>query len=153
MVDVVDSSTRSRMMAGIRGKDTKPELQVRRYLHSQGFRYRLHDGRLPGRPDIIMPKYKLAILVHGCFWHRHRGCRYATTPEQNREKWAEKFRQNVERDEKQVRQLIDRGWRVLVVWECGLRTPSPDLSWLAKHIRSTGKSYAEWPDNNPEKIG
>jgi len=72
------------MMAGIRGRNTKPELQVRRYLHSRGFRYRLHDGKLPGSPDIIMPKYKLLIFVHGCFWHRHQGCRYATDPAQNR---------------------------------------------------------------------
>jgi len=145
MVDIVDSRTRSRMMAGIRGRNTKPELQVRRYLHSQGFRYRLHDGKLPGSPDIIMPKYKLLIFVHGCFWHRHQGCRYATDPAQNREKWEGKFRQNVERDHKQVKQLIDLGWRVLVIWECGLRSPSSDLSWLPEHIKKGTGSYAEWP--------
>jgi DNA mismatch endonuclease (patch repair protein) len=145
MVDIVDSRTRSRMMAGIRGRNTKPELQVRRYLHSRGFRYRLHDGKLPGSPDIIMPKYKLLIFVHGCFWHRHQGCRYATDPAQNREKWEEKFRQNVERDHKQVKQLIDLGWRVLVIWECGLRSPSSDLSWLPEHIKQGAGSYAEWP--------
>jgi DNA mismatch endonuclease (patch repair protein) len=145
MVDIVDSRTRSRMMAGIRGRNTKPELQVRRYLHSRGFRYRLHDGKLPGSPDIIMPKYKLLIFVHGCFWHRHQGCRYATDPAQNREKWEAKFRQNVERDHTQVKQLIDLGWRVLVIWECGLRSPGSDLSWLPEHIRKGAGSYAEWP--------
>lgn len=146
MVDIVDSKTRSRMMAGIRGRDTKPELQVRRYLHSRGFRYRLHVGTLAGKPDIILPKYRLAIFVHGCFWHRHRGCRYATNPEQNREKWATKFRENIERDEKQVRQLIGLGWRVLVIWECALRSPELDLSWLPEHIKNGCGSYAEWPN-------
>lgn len=145
MVDIVDSRTRSRMMAGIKGKNTKPELVVRCYLHSKGFRYRLHDDKLPGRPDIIMPKYKLLIFVHGCFWHRHQGCRFATTPDQNRAKWQEKFRQNVERDQKQRRQLLDLGWRVLVIWECALRSPKPDLSWLPEHIKSGLELYAEWP--------
>ncbi|WP_371133532.1 very short patch repair endonuclease [Thiobacillus sp.] len=145
MVDIVDSRTRSRMMAGIKGKNTKPELVVRRYLHSKGFRYRLHDSKLPGKPDLVMPKYKLLIFVHGCFWHRHLGCRYATSPEQNREKWEEKFKRNVKRDQQQIKQLIDQGWRVLVIWECALRSPTPDLSWLPKYINSANGLYAEWP--------
>lgn len=145
MTDIVDSRTRSRMMAGIRGKNTKPELIVRRFLHSKGFRFRLHDAKLPGRPDIVMPKYKLLIFVHGCFWHRHQGCRYATSPAQNGEKWQEKFRQNVERDQQQIKQLLDQGWRVLVIWECALRTPEPDLAWLPEYIRVGRPTYAEWP--------
>lgn len=145
MTDIVDIRTRSRMMAGIKGKNTRPELIVRRFLHSKGFRFRLHDAKLPGRPDIVMPKYKLLIFVHGCFWHRHQGCRYATSPVQNREKWQEKFKRNVKRDRQQMKQLIDQGWRVLVIWECVLRSPKPDLSWLAEYIKTVHELYVEWP--------
>lgn len=134
------------MMAGIKGKNTRPELIVRRFLHSKGFRFRLHDARLPGSPDIVMPKYKLLIFVHGCFWHRHQGCRYATSPEQNREKWQEKFRLNVERDQQQIQQLLGLGWRVLVIWECSLRAPGLDLSWLPDYVKTERTIYAEWPN-------
>lgn len=144
MVDVVDSVTRSRMMAGIKGKNTKPEMNVRRYLHSMGFRYRLHVKNLPGRPDVVLPKYKLVIFVHGCFWHRHKGCRYATSPDQNAGKWEEKFRKNIERDEIQIEQLKKLGWRIIVIWECGLRLSEPDLSWLAELIKGN-QLYWEWP--------
>lgn len=145
MTDIVDSKTRSRMMAGIRGKNTRPELLVRKYLHAKGFRYRLHDKKLPGSPDIVLRKYQLAIFVHGCFWHRHKGCRYATTPAQNRKKWLLKFRQNTERDQRQINQLIDMGWRVLVIWECALKLPMQELAWLPKYIKSDQTSYMEWP--------
>lgn len=117
-MDVVDQKTRSRMMAGIRGKDTKPELIVRRALHSAGFRYRLHRADLPGSPDIVMPGRKLAIFVHGCFWHRHGGCKAATTPSTRPDFWARKFEANVERDRRSVKLLEDAGWNVHVVWEC-----------------------------------
>lgn len=145
MVDVVDSTTRSRMMSGIKGKDTRPEMVVRRFLHSAGFRYRLHVTKLPGKPDIVLPKYKVAIFVHGCFWHRHKGCKYATNPDQNKNRWQEKFRQNVERDEDQVTELINQGWRVIVVWECGLRPSNPDLAWLVAHIKKSHSDFFEWP--------
>lgn len=145
MTDIVDSATRSRMMAGIRGKNTRPELIVRRFLHSEGFRYRLHDCKLPGKPDIVLPKYKLAIFVHGCFWHRHQGCRYATSPEQNREKWQEKFRGNIERDQKQIKQLLEQGWRILVIWECALKVPAPNFTWLSDQVRFGSSAYLEWP--------
>jgi DNA mismatch endonuclease (patch repair protein) len=145
MADIVDSATRSRMMAGIKGKNTRPELIVRRFLHSEGFRYRLHDGKLPGKPDIVLPKYKLVIFVHGCFWHRHQGCRYATSPEKNREKWQEKFRGNLERDQKQIKQLLEQGWRVVVIWECALNGPAPDFSWISHLVRFGSSAYLEWP--------
>ena len=93
MADTVDKTTRSRMMAGIRGKDTKPERAIRSALHSAGFRYRIHVAELPGKPDIVFPKYKAVIFVHGCFWHRHPGCWWSTTPSSNAAFWAEKFAQ------------------------------------------------------------
>lgn len=145
MVDIVDKQTRSRMMSGIRGKNTQPEMLVRKYLHAKGFRYRLHDKKLPGSPDIVLRKYQLAIFVHGCFWHRHKGCRYSTTPAQNREKWQLKFRQNTKRDKRQINQLIDMGWRVLVIWECALKSPGHDLSWLSVYVRSEQSPFLEWP--------
>lgn len=145
MTDIVDTKTRSRMMAGIKGKDTRPELLVRRYLHAQGFRYRLHDKKLPGRPDIVLARHHLAIFVNGCFWHRHVGCRYATTPAQNRAQWLKKFSQNVARDKKQIQFLIDHGWRVLVIWECGLNSPTPDLRWLPAFIKTNREFYTDWP--------
>ena len=125
-MDVVDSATRSRMMAGIRAKDTKPEMIVRRYLHARGFRYRLHKRGLPGSPDLVLPKYKIAIFVHGCFWHRHAGCRYATTPSSNVERWTRKFATNTERDARKLAELENGGWRVIVVWECELRRDAED---------------------------
>lgn len=120
-MDVVDAATRSRMMKGIRSKDTRPEMTVRKYLHARGFRYRLHARDLPGSPDIVLPKYRTAILVHGCFWHRHAGCKYATTPANNAERWQQKFHANTERDVRKESTLRAAGWRVIVVWECELR--------------------------------
>ncbi|RSY88180.1 DNA mismatch endonuclease Vsr [Sphingomonas koreensis] len=121
MIDVVDAATRSRMMAGIRGKDTKPEMQLRRAMHARGFRYRLHNGKLSGRPDLVFPRYRAAVFVHGCFWHRHEGCRYASTPATRPEFWAEKFAANTARDARSEQMLLDAGWRVAVVWECSLK--------------------------------
>lgn len=118
MADVVDKATRSRMMSGIRGRDTKPEYVVRRYLHRLGFRYRLHDRRLPGRPDIVLPKHRTVVEVRGCFWHQHPGCRFAATPKSNGAFWQRKFRENVERDARNEALLETDGWRVLVIWEC-----------------------------------
>lgn len=120
MVDVVDSATRSRMMAGIQGKNTKPELLVRKYLHGYGLRYRLHAKELPGKPDLIFPKYKVAIFVHGCFWHGHN-CRLFKLPATRTEFWKNKITANKERDIRVRRQLVASGWRVAVVWECALK--------------------------------
>jgi len=128
VADVVDKQTRSRMMAGIRGKNTKPEIALRKALHAMGFRFRLHDKRLPGRPDIVLPKWKVAIEVHGCFWHRHEGCRYSSTPATRSDFWAEKFAANVARDRRNLEQLLEEGWRTAVVWECWLR--EKDISGL-----------------------
>lgn len=147
MTDTVNEAVRSRMMASIRGQDTKPEMTVRRFLHSKGFRYRLHAHSLPGSPDLVLPKYRLAIFVHGCFWHRHARCRYATIPDQNREKWQRKFDQNVERDQRNIDQLLESGWRVIVVWECGLRTSESrtHLARLPELIMNNQISMIEWP--------
>ncbi len=121
MTDIVDKQTRSRMMAGIKGKDTKPELVLRRALHARGFRYRLHSKNVPGRPDLVFPKHHAIVFVHGCFWHRHERCRYTTTPSTRPEFWQAKFDANVIRDAAIRGQLIETGWRVATVWESSLR--------------------------------
>lgn len=118
MTDTVDSKTRSRMMAGIGGKDTKPEMLVRRALHRRGFRFRLHAKNLPGRPDLVFPKYRAVVFVHGCFWHRHEGCRFATVPSTRADFWKKKFEANVARDQKVIAGIRAKGWRTAVVWEC-----------------------------------
>lgn len=123
MADIVDKQTRSRMMAGIGGKDTKPELALRRTMHARGFRYRLHAKNLPGRPDIVLPKYMAVVFVHGCFWHRHTDCRYTTDPSTRPDYWRSKFDANIERDQAVQFKLASSGWRVAKVWECALRKP------------------------------
>lgn len=105
-------------MAAIRGKNTKPEIAVRRYLHRAGFRYRLHVPDLPGKPDIVLPKYKVVVFVHGCFWHIHKGCKDAVMPKSNSEFWKKKLTGNVERDHKNAALLREKGWHVITVWEC-----------------------------------
>lgn len=108
------------MMAAIRGKDTKPEVIVRRFLHRSGFRFRLHRRDLPGRPDIVLPKYRTVVEVRGCFWHRHEGCPFAYTPKSNRVFWESKLNGNRERDQRNLRELARLGWRAIEVWECEL---------------------------------
>ncbi|MDN0075490.1 DNA mismatch endonuclease Vsr [Crenobacter sp. SG2303] len=120
-MDVVDARTRSRMMSGIRGRDTKPEILVRKALFAERFRFRLHRHDLPGSPDIVLPRYRVAIFVHGCFWHMHAGCRYAKMPATRTDFWSKKLRGNVERDARAMEALVAAGWRVLVVWECATR--------------------------------
>ena len=133
MTDIVDRATRSRMMSGIRAKDTKPELRVRRYLHGRGFRFRLHMRSLPGVPDLVLPRFQTVILVHGCFWHAHPGCPHAYRPQSNSTFWREKLERNVARDHVVERALRLGGWRVLTVWECA--TSDTELSALADTIR------------------
>ena len=131
MPDVVDKATRSQMMAGIRGRDTKPERVLRTALHSAGFRYRLHVSNLPGKPDLVFPKYNAVVLVHGCFWHRHSGCWWCSSPSSNSEFWSAKFDQNVRRDARNITDLGNLGWRVAIVWECALRLQGDDDVALA----------------------
>lgn len=135
MADVVDKATRSRMMSGIRGRDTRPELRVRRFLHAAGFRFRLSPRDVFGKPDIVLPKYRTAVFVHGCYWHRHEGCRFATTPASNTRFWIAKFESNKRRDREVVERLRDAGWNVQVVWECDLAEER--LRQLASSIRGT----------------
>lgn len=120
-MDVHDKKTRSYNMSCIKGKNTKPEELVRKFLFSKGFRYRKNDKRLPGSPDIILPKYKTAIFVNGCFWHGHAGCKYFVWPKSNKEFWENKIKANIERDNKKIKQLEELGWKVIVIWECELK--------------------------------
>lgn len=121
MTDVVSPKTRSRMMAGIRGKDTLPELRVRHYLHAAGLRYRLHDRRLPGCPDLVFPAARVAVFVNGCFWHQHPFCKYATLPSNRSEFWLNKLGRNIVRDQRNLMALEQSGWMPLVIWECESR--------------------------------
>lgn len=121
MTDVVDQNTRSRMMAGIRGANTRPELILRRGLHAAGFRYGLHAVKLPGKPDLVLPRRRAVIFVHGCFWHRHQGCFWCSTPASRQDFWMAKFKANVERDYRNSNLLHSAGWRVGVIWECALK--------------------------------
>lgn len=138
MVDIVDAATRSRMMSGIRGANTRPETFLRKALHRAGFRYRLHAPKLPGRPDIVLASRRVAIFVHGCFWHRHEGCHWCTIPASNVDFWTKKFERNVERDGQAIGSLRELGWRTAVVWECGLRKPyaASTLDDLVHWLRS-----------------
>lgn len=122
-MDRISEQRRSWNMSQIRNRDTRPERQVRSMLHQMGYRFRLQAKDLPGRPDVVLPKYRTVVLVHGCFWHRHEGCRFAYAPKSRVEFWRAKFRQNVRRDLEVCRLLEQDGWRVVTVWECELRTP------------------------------
>ena len=117
-------------MSRIRSKDTAPEIRVRSMLHKAGYRFRLHVKDLPGKPDIVLPKYKTVIFVHGCFWHRHKGCSKATTPSTNSEYWKKKFQRNVERDKQDQAELKKLGWKVIVIWECETIDEHDKLLWL-----------------------
>ena len=123
MADIVSRATRSRMMSGIRGKDTKPEILLRKGLFSRGFRFRLHDGRLPGKPDIVFPRYKAVVLAHGCFWHGH-DCPLFKWPTSNIKFWRDKIERNREVDAEARSSLEHLGWRILTVWECSLKSPT-----------------------------
>ena len=137
MTDIVDQATRSRMMSGIKGKNTKPELIIRKSLHAKGFRFRLHVRDLPGKPDLVFPKYGAVLFVNGCFWHGH-GCKYFKVPGTRTEFWFEKISSNRERDERNTALLITAGWRVFTVWECAVRSAiaSHSIPALADRIGS-----------------
>ena len=128
MADVHTPKQRSYNMSRIRGKDTKPEELVRKYLFSQGFRYRKNDARLPGKPDIVLPKYKTVIFVNGCFWHKHEGCKYFVWPKNNAEFWKEKIEKNCERDNRDYSLLQQAGWHVIVIWECELKATARETT-------------------------
>lgn len=121
MADVHDKATRSRNMAAIKGKNTKPEVLLRKALFRRGFRFRLHRNDLPGKPDITLPKYNAVIFVHGCFWHGHRGCPMFKVPSSRTEFWLDKINSNKQRDARNIQALKEHGWRVLEVWECAIK--------------------------------
>ena len=121
MADVHSKKTRSYNMSRIKGQDTKPELLVRKFLFAKGFRYRLHDKNLPGKPDIVLPKYKTIIFVHGCFWHGHKNCKYATIPKTRTEWWLTKITYNQKNDKKNSKLLKSLGWRIIIIHECNLK--------------------------------
>lgn len=121
MADVHDKATRSYNMSQIKATNTKPELLVRKFLHANGFRYKLHDKKLPGKPDIVLPKYKTVIFIHGCFWHGHTNCKYFVVPKTRTEWWLNKITTNKANDAKAVKALRKDGWRIITLWECGLK--------------------------------
>lgn len=152
MADIVSKKTRSRMMSGIRGKDTKPELVIRSGLHQTGFRYRLHYGDLPGKPDMVFPKYQAIILVNGCFWHGH-GCNLFKWPATRPDFWRNKIRSNQVRDQRNLRTYKAKGWRTLVIWECALKgagrkDPEKVVELAGRWLRS-GTESAEIEGNAP----
>lgn len=130
-MDVHDKKTRSYNMSRIKSKNTKPEEMVRKYLFSHGFRYRKNDKRLPGTPDIVLPKYRVVIFVNGCFWHGHNQCRYFVIPKSNTEFWVDKINKNIERDALNTEKLISLGWNVITIWECELKKDKRDDTLFA----------------------
>ncbi|MBO6603100.1 MAG: DNA mismatch endonuclease Vsr [Roseicyclus sp.] len=153
MVDTVSAETRSKMMASIRRRNTKPEMVVRQELHARGLRFRLDVRSLPGSPDIVLPKWRTTIFVHGCFWHRHAGCKYTSTPATRPDFWQAKFEANVRRDWSNEVALIEMGWKVAIVWECGLaqgvRTDTiRDLQSFIQHA-DTSLSRMVFPETPP----
>ncbi|WP_138468320.1 very short patch repair endonuclease [Poseidonocella sp. HB161398] len=147
MADVVTPEVRSRMMAAIRRKNTRPELAVRRALHAAGFRFRIDVRKLPGRPDLVLRKWNTVVFVHGCFWHRHAGCAKASEPKSRTEYWSAKFAANTARDARNEAALLEAGWRVATVWECGLDAPFREetLAALAAFITAAEGRQAEIP--------
>lgn len=138
MPDTLTKSQRSALMAKIRGKDTKPELAVRSLLHRMGYRFRLHRRDLPGSPDIVLPKHRTVIFVHGCFWHRHAGCRNATVPTTRARFWRLKFEGNVARDRRVKAKLRRCGWRVVTIWECDVRALVETPGRLERRLGRSG---------------
>jgi DNA mismatch endonuclease (patch repair protein) len=137
MADVHNKQTRSYNMSRIRSNNTKPELLVRKFLHANGFRYKLHDKTLPGKPDIVLPKYNTIIFIHGCFWHGHANCKYFKIPQTRTQWWLDKINRNTANDAKAVKALKKEGWKVITVWECRLQPAKVEttLSSLLKNLR------------------
>ena len=146
-MDTVDRETRSKIMRSVPQKNTKPEICLRKALHRRGFRYRLHDKKLPGSPDLVFPKYKVVIFVHGCFWHRHN-CNATTTPKSNLEFWERKFKANIERDCRNIKWLLVNKWKVIIVWECSIKGSESNVEMVVSKISEfirNGKNYLEIP--------
>lgn len=143
MADVHTPEQRSYNMSRIRGKNTRPEELVRRYLFAQGFRYRKNDARFPGKPDIVLPKYKTVIFVNGCFWHAHEGCKYFVWPKSNVDFWKRKINGNIQRDLRNNQLLSEQGWNVIVIWECQLKKSTFDetLQHLVGQIKYSSQPY------------
>lgn len=141
MTDTMTPEQRSRCMSAIKSNDTKPEMLVRKYLHGMGLRYGVHNKKLPGSPDIVLRKYKTVIFINGCFWHGHDNCRYYRLPKSNIEFWQTKINRNRERDKRDIEALRKRGWRVIVVWECELRTKELRQQTLQKLFFSIQQPY------------
>lgn len=155
MADVLTPEQRSRCMAAIKGKDTKPEIIVRKYLFSRGLRFRVQVRKLPGTPDIVLPKYKTVIFVNGCFWHGHEGCKYFRLPKSNVDFWKEKIERNVARDTRSETELKALGWRVIRVWECEIKTVAQrdeNLKRLYDRIANSAQSYLIEPDMDEPSI-
>ncbi|MGJ8517836.1 very short patch repair endonuclease [Carnimonas bestiolae] len=150
-MDVVDEKTRSQMMAGIQGKNTLPEIKIRKVIHALGYRFRLHRKDLPGTPDLVLPKYNLIIFMHGCFWHRHERCFYASSPATRREFWRIKLDGNYERDLRQQKELQQLGWRVAIIWECGLRHDLEAFPEAIEKIIKSEAKIAQWPLHPPRE--
>ncbi|GKY87413.1 very short patch repair endonuclease [Sinisalibacter aestuarii] len=152
MADIVAPEVRSRMMSRIRGRDTRAEVTLRKGLFARGFRYRVNDKRLPGSPDIVFPKWGAVIFVHGCYWHRHPGCPKAYMPKSRVDFWQAKFDENIRRDQRNIRNLLQTGWRVAVVWECAVipELQPQSLDAIAAFLTSDVK-YVELPREATEK--
>jgi len=136
MADVHTKEVRSYNMSRIRAMNTKPEMLVRKFLHAQGYRYKLHDKTLPGKPDLVLPKYKTIIFIHGCFWHGHANCKYFTIPKTRTQWWTDKIHKNIANDEKAVKELRKRGWKIITIRECNLKLKKQEqtLASLLKKI-------------------
>jgi len=139
MADVHSKETRSYNMSRIRSKDTKPEMLVRKFLHKNGFRYRLHVKNMPGKPDIVLPKYKTVIFIHGCFWHGHEGCKYYVVPKTRTEWWLNKINGNISNDTTAENNLRAAGWKIIKIWECELKKGTLEVT--LSHLEDTLKSY------------
>ncbi len=139
MNDIVDKDTRSRMMSGIKSKNTKPEILIRSLLHKDGFRFRIHVNELPGKPDLVFKKYNAVIFIHGCFWHKH-DCKYFKWPKSRNEFWNDKLNKNSENDKKNLKKLLNSGWRVCVIWECSIREAKKHMNPLKEKIETWLKS-------------
>ncbi|MDE2465877.1 MAG: DNA mismatch endonuclease Vsr [Alphaproteobacteria bacterium] len=147
MVDVMSVEKRSALMSRVGAKNTAPEIAVRQRLWQSGFRYRLHDSKLPGKPDLILPKWHAVIFVHGCFWHQHEGCPYFRLPATRTEFWVEKLRRNKQRDDEVTTSLLEKGWRVAVVWECAIRANAESAGdLLMKWLRRGSTPIEVWGD-------